>query len=249
LDPNHRGFIDETVDADPEMKAGSDLYKKERDVLFSNPISEVSYRTKHQYEKAMDNAVKKAKKAKKRKGTGSGSGSALTESKEEEMAKEPKAANSKKADKLHEIVNLEDSFNAQDGNDDGKLTKEEINSWAKTQEDGGMGDIPDADFKSLDTDSDGFISKKEFMILEGAVPAAKSADEMERHRDRMAVVFDEQDANSDGLLTMDEVNKYASANSANGSPMGDIPTEEFDKIDSDKDGKWSKEEFLALSSE
>jgi Ca2+-binding EF-hand superfamily protein len=194
-------FIDDTAEAgsDDQVKAGTAQYKKERNAIFSNPGTEVYYRTKHQYEKAVDNARKKAKKG--------------TESNQSSSEK-----------------SLETQFDAQDGNGDGMLTKAEIDKWAATK---GTGDIPDESFNQLDADLDGFISRKEFMALDPTGPA---------HRERLEKAFIEQDTDGDGMLTLDEVSKYAIDK---GSPMDqEEMTSEFNKIDVDKDGKWSKEEFL-----
>ena len=105
------------------------------------------------------------------------------------------------------------NFEELDANKDGKVTKAEMEAFAK------------AKFTEADKDGDGLLSQEEMQ-------AKASAEMQKRMKDRSAKMFERKDANNDGKLSFEEM----SAKQKKKDKM-------FKRLDDDGDGAISKEEF------
>ncbi|MCP9481709.1 EF-hand domain-containing protein [Shimia sp. CNT1-13L.2] len=105
------------------------------------------------------------------------------------------------------------NFEAFDADKDGKVTKAEMEAFAK------------AKFTEADTDGDGLLSQEEMQ--------AKALEEAQkRMKERSAKMIERKDADKDGKLSFEEM----SANEKRKDKM-------FNRLDRDGDGAISKEEF------
>lgn len=114
------------------------------------------------------------------------------------------------------------TFEELDANGDGNLTKEEMQAHRKAR------------MASADADGDGNISKAE---LEAQI-ASKSSERVSRRVDRM---MEHLDTNSDGLISVAELDAAAEKRASKRGGRG------FEKADSDGNGSISKAEFEAMA--
>jgi hypothetical protein len=150
-------FIDDLLNADPSKTAGADLYAEERKAILKDPAREIRLRTKYQLENALKNDADRRSSATKRKATIATEAVAATK---------PAKSEDEDHNKMGKIVEDEEllkMFSDTDANNDEKLTKKEMGDFVAAQ--GGPVEIPDEQFIALDTNSNGFVSKKEFFAF------------------------------------------------------------------------------------
>ncbi|MDP2579374.1 EF-hand domain-containing protein [Shimia thalassica] len=108
------------------------------------------------------------------------------------------------------------NFEEVDANQDGKITQDELDAFAKAR------------FDKADTDGDGMLSAEEMQ--------AKATEDMKKRAEkRSAKMLEHKDANGDGKLSFEEMQ---SKGKKRGGKM-------IEKMDTDNDGAVSKEEFEA----
>ncbi|RWS29058.1 neurocalcin-like protein [Leptotrombidium deliense] len=127
---------------------------------------------------------------------------------------------------------------------DGRLTKKKfMDIYSMFFPSGSPSDFCDHVYRTFDADGDGFISFKEFLLAVGVTTGSDA-------REKLKWAFKMYDINNDGLIEIAEMDKiikslYQMLGNQNASNDQSKKVQFiFDKMDSDKDGKVSLEEFI-----
>jgi Ca2+-binding EF-hand superfamily protein len=144
----------------------------------------------------------------------------------------------------------EKMFKSMDSNNDGKVDKNELSGFQKTQQSKGMqgGPIVDAIFKKSDTNSEGSITLQEMqdnmakiaqqMMQSHSPSSASGGTDINSSSDLKDKVFKTGDQNGNGSISKDELSKLL-RNSTQSNTTADAL---MNALDTNKDGSISKSE-------